>query len=140
MATGVLHTTSMPIGEPTHNTEAKEDNKGDTGEPEKREGNRPEEREKGEGQIKTFLKKTLYKPLNPHNNPRPIYNKTHHFPQIKNPHVTHKFGLMCKPPFSSQWIFDCGATDTMTFDPCDLLSTNPKTRTYIQTANGKCEC
>ena len=26
----------------------------------------------------------------------------------------------------------------MTFDPCDLLSTNPKTRTYIQTANGEC--
>ena len=26
----------------------------------------------------------------------------------------------------------------MTFDSCDLLSTNPKTRTYIQTANGEC--
>ena len=26
----------------------------------------------------------------------------------------------------------------MTFDPCDLLSTNPKIRTYIQTANGEC--
>ena len=45
---------------------------------------------------------------------------------------------MCKPPFSSQWIFDCGAIDTMTFEPRDLLSTNPKTRTYIQTANGEC--
>ena len=44
---------------------------------------------------------------------------------------------MCKP-FSSQWIFDCGAIDTMTFDPHDLLSTHPKTRTYIQTVNGEC--
>ena len=26
----------------------------------------------------------------------------------------------------------------MTFDPRDLLSTNPKTRIYIQTANGEC--
>ena len=45
--------------------------------------------------------------------------------------------MLCKP-ISSQWIFDCGATDTMTFNPHNLLSTHPKTHTYIQTANGEC--
>ena len=49
MATGVLHTTSMSTGGPTHNTEAKEDNNGNTGELEEKEGNRLEEREGGEG-------------------------------------------------------------------------------------------
>ena len=49
MTTGVPHTASMPIDEPTHKTKAKEDSNGNTGEPEKREGNGPEEKEKGKG-------------------------------------------------------------------------------------------
>ena len=47
MATGVLHTAIMSIGGPTHKSEAKEDNNGDTSELEKREGNEPEKRERG---------------------------------------------------------------------------------------------
>ena len=37
----------------------------------------------------------------------------------------------------SAWIFDCGATDTMTFDPKDLTSCIPTPHTHIQTANGE---
>ena len=36
----------------------------------------------------------------------------------------------------SKWIFDCGATDTMTFDPHDLSSIHSTPRTHVQTANG----
>lgn len=35
------------------------------------------------------------------------------------------------------WIFDCGATDTMTYDSRDLKSVGPMTRTHIQTASGE---
>ena len=35
-----------------------------------------------------------------------------------------------------QWIFDCGATDTMTFDPHDLSSIHSTPRTHVQIANG----
>ena len=74
----------------------------------------------------------------PTNNHRSIYKTSHNLTEPKTSCDTHKLGLLFKPCFSLQWIFDCGATDTMTFDPRDLLSTNPKTRTYIQTANGEC--
>ena len=43
-------------------------------------------------------------------------------------------GLMCN---KSNWIFDCGATDTMSYDPSDFLSSTSTTRTKIQTANGE---
>ena len=46
-------------------------------------------------------------------------------------------GFLCKPN-SSPWIFDFGATDTMTFDSTDLLSNGHTNRTHIQTANGEC--
>ena len=45
-------------------------------------------------------------------------------------------GLYCTKNLS-QWIFDCGATDIMTYDPYDLLFTDPKNRTHIQTAHGE---
>ena len=46
-------------------------------------------------------------------------------------------GLFCtKNP--SQWIFDCGATDTMSYDLSDLVFTIPTKQTHIQTANGEC--
>ena len=35
----------------------------------------------------------------------------------------------------SKWIFDCGATDTMTFDPHDLSSIYFTPCTHVQTAN-----
>ena len=38
----------------------------------------------------------------------------------------------------SPWIFDCGATNTMTYDPFDIISPTPTNRTHIQTANGEC--
>ena len=46
------------------------------------------------------------------------------------------FGLMCQPTLSN-WIFDCGAIDTMPYEPADLISTTPTPRSKIQTANGK---
>ena len=52
---------------------------------------------------------------------RPILNQTHKRPILKNTHKptykTHKLGLLCKPCLASPWIFDCGATNTMTFAP-----------------------
>lgn len=36
---------------------------------------------------------------------------------------------------SSPWIFNFGATDTMTYDARDLTCVSPITRTYIQTAS-----
>ena len=35
-------------------------------------------------------------------------------------------------------MFDCGATDTMTFYPTDLKTEKMTPRTHIQTANGEC--
>lgn len=37
-----------------------------------------------------------------------------------------------------KWIFDCGATNSMTFDPRDLLSIQIISRTHIQSSNGEC--
>ncbi|KAH6817843.1 hypothetical protein C2S51_001446 [Perilla frutescens var. frutescens] len=36
----------------------------------------------------------------------------------------------------NKWIFDCGATDTMTYDPTDLDNIMPTTKQRIHTANG----
>ena len=36
----------------------------------------------------------------------------------------------------NQWIFDCGATDTISFDPKDFLHISEPTKTYVQTAGG----
>ncbi|GKA90707.1 hypothetical protein Tco_0851192 [Tanacetum coccineum] len=35
------------------------------------------------------------------------------------------------------WIFDCGATDTMTHDLADFATTTKPTKSYIHTANGE---
>ncbi|KAJ9559500.1 hypothetical protein OSB04_004660 [Centaurea solstitialis] len=35
------------------------------------------------------------------------------------------------------WIFDCGATDTMTYDISDFAMSTKPTKSYIQTANGE---
>ena len=42
------------------------------------------------------------------------------------------------PPAQSPWIFDCGVTNTVTFDSLGLLSNIFTKRTHIQTANGEC--
>ena len=55
---------------------------------------------------------------------------------IFNPHKKIPTSLLSHK-INSQWIFDCRATDTMTFDFRDLLSTHPINRTYIHTANGE---
>ena len=39
-------------------------------------------------------------------------------------------------PKENQWIFDCGATDTISFDPKDFLQISAPTKTYVQTAGG----
>lgn len=46
----------------------------------------------------------------------------------------HSVGSLCKHS-SFPWIFYCGAIDTMTHDPTDLISTTHTPRTKIQTAN-----
>ncbi|XP_057529817.1 uncharacterized protein LOC130808356 [Amaranthus tricolor] len=53
------------------------------------------------------------------------------------PQNTNSKGLLSHNT-NSQWIFDCGETDTMTFDPSDFLSTHPTNRTHIRMANGDC--
>ena len=72
----------------------------------------------------------IRKPLSPSPN---FYNhnivNTHLEPEIPTSLLSHKR--------NSQWIFDCGATDIMTFDPCYFLSFHPSNRTHIQTANGE---
>ena len=145
MATGVLHVTDMATDEPTHNREATH---GDTGERKRgKEEDGPEEREREKDMEATqytnhsrphsFIPKTIQKPKPKTHVPfRPNSKPILHKP--KKMFDPQKHGLLGKHYFSSKWIFDCGATDTMTFDPSDLLSTNKKTRTYIQTANGEC--
>ena len=41
------------------------------------------------------------------------------------------------PGKSDQWIFDCGATDTMTHDPHDLNNLSTHVKTHIETASGE---
>ena len=65
----------------------------------------------------------------PSSKPRPICSSS--------PQPSHTKCLLSHNTHS-QWIFDCGASDTMTFDPNDLLYTHPTNRTHIQTANGAC--
>ena len=65
-------------------------------------------------------------------------NPTH----LPGPHTTpipilnHPKGLFCEKENNFTWIFDCGATDTMTYDPSDLISQTHTPRHKIQTANG----
>ena len=39
--------------------------------------------------------------------------------------------------FKGGWIFDCGATDTMSYDPKDFLSHDTPVKDIIKTANGE---
>lgn len=48
----------------------------------------------------------------------------------------NSLGLLCNQ-ISNPWIFDCGATDTMTYDSSDIVSSKNTHRTQIQTANGE---
>jgi len=41
------------------------------------------------------------------------------------------------PRKSDQWIFDCGATDTMTHDPYDFNNLSTPIKTHIETASGE---
>jgi len=38
---------------------------------------------------------------------------------------------------SDKWIFDCGATDTMTHDPHDFNNLSTPVKTHIETASGE---
>ena len=77
------------------------------------------------GILKT--KPHLFLSFDPNKKPINISNPNHKIPTSLFSHKTN-----------SQWIFYCGATDTMTFDPCDLLPTHSTNRTHIQTVNGEC--
>lgn len=39
---------------------------------------------------------------------------------------------------NEKWIIDCGATDTMTYDPNDFISFDKIKKSVIQTTNGEC--
>jgi len=41
------------------------------------------------------------------------------------------------PEKSDQWIFDCAATDTMTYDPHDFNNLSTPIKTHIETASGE---
>jgi len=54
--------------------------------------------------------------------------------------VTHEGGKREKDTSSrksDQWIFDCGATDTMTHDPHDFDSLSILVKTHIETTSGE---
>ena len=93
-----------------------------------------------------FYSDTNTNPNPTFSNPRPIYKKNQnkifsslnlknrptpqaqiHFPNPHNSIINN-----------SPWIFDCGATDTMTFDPQDFTHHKPIHRSHIKTANGEC--
>ena len=102
-----------------------------------------EETEEGSGsQGKNFPQLAFYKPTfpKPKNDPKPVCvhpDSPAHI--LKNQSIKYDnegVGLFCQP-FSSEWIFDCRATKTMTFDPHDLLFFGSTSRTHIQTASGE---
>uniref|UniRef100_A0A803N1T0 GAG-pre-integrase domain-containing protein n=1 Tax=Chenopodium quinoa TaxID=63459 RepID=A0A803N1T0_CHEQI len=108
-----------------------------------------EEAKESEGFSKNFHQKpmahtikqpTLSTPINSHQK-----HTTHIETQQRNSFYSDKnsensfiqsgnMGLLCK---SMGWILDCGATDTMSYDPSDFISFHPTKRTQIQTANGE---
>ena len=51
------------------------------------------------------------------------------FPSFNNSHALSVFGR--------GWIFDCGATDTMSYDPIDFLTRYKPIKNIIKTANGE---
>ena len=90
-----------------------------------------------EGGSKHSPSQAFYSNTSPNTNtkpahPQPIYKNKRPTPQnqVQNPRDS-----MIK---NSPWIFDCGATDTMTFDPQDLTHHKPIHRSHIKTANGEC--
>ena len=66
---------------------------------------------------------------------QPTYTSNSHFTSSTRGPLS--MGLSCQP-LPSTWIFNCGATNTMTYTPSDLFHTTPTTRTQIQTVNGDC--
>ena len=42
----------------------------------------------------------------------------------------------CHPQYDKSWIFDCGATDTMTYELSDIIVFSKHEKTHIRTANG----
>nr|BAK64102.1 gag-pol polyprotein [Eustoma grandiflorum] len=73
-------------------------------------------------------------------------DQPHTFPISRlDTHTSPKYPFSPQPPpglshhirvTPSQWIFDCGATDTMTFDPTDLLTQSPPLKSHVETASG----
>ena len=93
-----------------------------------REGNTKPQNPKTQPIYKPKTLTPTSQPSNPISNPKPNSSS--------GPEHTN-FKSLLSHNTNSQWIFDCGATDTMTFDPSDFLSTHPTNRTHIQTANGE---
>ena len=46
-------------------------------------------------------------------------------------------GFICHDVKGTKQIFNCGATDTMSFNSSDFLRCNTINKTHIQTANGE---
>lgn len=62
-----------------------------------------------------------------------------------NPSHSPNFSTACQIEYEPKnknrgWIFDCGATDTMTFDKNDILEFSKPLRTHVQTASGALTC
>ena len=84
----------------------------------------------GAGEIRLNGRGTKLSDLNPLNKGEghvPPINKIHAFSSSLN----------ISSYFESRWIFDCGATDTMSYDPNDFLTHDKPMKNVIKTANGE---
>ncbi|XP_071687473.1 uncharacterized protein [Rutidosis leptorrhynchoides] len=64
---------------------------------------------------------------------KPFFNKTKDF-KIKN--NVSSINIVSNKTKSNEWIIDCGATDTMTFNKNDIIINTKPNKTKIKTANG----
>ncbi|KAH6764702.1 hypothetical protein C2S51_015951 [Perilla frutescens var. frutescens] len=61
----------------------------------------------------------------------------HHIPLLKDYEASALKMYGRDSEKNNQWIFDCGATDTMTFDASDIITRTQPLKTHVQTVNGE---
>lgn len=57
--------------------------------------------------------------------------------ELKIPYTSGKFNMTASGEKNDSWIFDCGATDTMTYEISDMCSMSKPRKSRIHTANGE---
>src|SRR5688572_23460264 len=89
-----------------------------------------------EGKGITFPKNTPFYKETFKGNPNSTGPQFHSKPNSFNTFTKRDLGLTCDKKFGG-WIFDCGATDTMSYDPTDFLTCAKPMKKIIKTANGE---